>query len=189
MTADGAVLVNKDDVARAFGVSLPTIARWISDGCPAVQSGGPGKPYQFDLAEVRRWRADWIAAEEASAEKRQAAIREIQAELDLEGGSVSDDVAMSLRHRGEYYDVERKRMALDEARAQLCKLTDVRHQAERALGFLADRLQSLPDYLERKCGLDAATVDVLCTQIDVWQAELARQLASLDDRDENARAA
>lgn len=48
--------INRAQLAETFGVSLPTVDAWIRKGCPYVQKGGNGKPWQFRIQEVVRWR-------------------------------------------------------------------------------------------------------------------------------------
>lgn len=47
--------VNRAALAQTFGVSLPTVEKWIRSGCPHLEQGGLGKQWQFDTAAVHRW--------------------------------------------------------------------------------------------------------------------------------------
>ena len=49
--------MNKKELAEALNVSLTTIDRYISLGCPYERDG---RNYVFDLDEVEQWRADNI---------------------------------------------------------------------------------------------------------------------------------
>jgi phage terminase Nu1 subunit (DNA packaging protein) len=53
--------VNRSDLASVFGVSLPTINAWVKRGCPVVQRGRKGKPWEFDTADVANWREQQAA--------------------------------------------------------------------------------------------------------------------------------
>lgn len=48
-------IVSRNGLAKALGVSLPTVDAWMRRGCPVQKRGGPGKPSEFDLDAVRRW--------------------------------------------------------------------------------------------------------------------------------------
>jgi phage terminase Nu1 subunit (DNA packaging protein) len=52
--------VNRSDLAKLFGVSLPTIDSWVSNGCPYIKApdGKNNKNWLFDSAEVHRWLKD-----------------------------------------------------------------------------------------------------------------------------------
>lgn len=86
-----AVHLNRAEVARHLGVSLPTIDRWVKDGMPVVTRGSRGVEWVFDLPEVIRWKLDQ-AKKDASAvipdgleeiEKRTATAKMLEAELSL----------------------------------------------------------------------------------------------------------
>ena len=57
---------------------------------------------------------------------------------------------------------------------------DVEVVFERVFTMLADRLQSLPDALERQCNLSPEAVSEIVQAVDDWQADLARQLIESD---------
>lgn len=57
--------LNRSGIAEAMGVSLPTIDRWVKEGCPVVQRGGRGVEWVFDSADVIRWWGDRRAADAA----------------------------------------------------------------------------------------------------------------------------
>jgi excisionase family DNA binding protein len=46
-------LLDRKELATHFGVSLPTVDRWIRDGIPALRPS-PGV-IRFDLADVIAW--------------------------------------------------------------------------------------------------------------------------------------
>lgn len=50
------MLVNKKNLARVFGVSLPTVDVWVTENCPVHKRGGFGVSWEFDLADVIAWR-------------------------------------------------------------------------------------------------------------------------------------
>ena len=48
-------IVNRTGLAEVFGVALPTVDMWRKDSCPVVTTGGRGKEWEFDTAEVATW--------------------------------------------------------------------------------------------------------------------------------------
>jgi phage terminase Nu1 subunit (DNA packaging protein) len=57
--------LNRKEVADFFGCSLPTVDVWVKEGCPAVQEGAKGSPWQFDSVAVHGW-----LVKKARAERR-----------------------------------------------------------------------------------------------------------------------
>jgi phage terminase Nu1 subunit (DNA packaging protein) len=58
------MIVNRQDLAAAMGVSLPTVDRWVRDGCPVKQRGRKGIAWEFVLGDVIAW---WGERERANA--------------------------------------------------------------------------------------------------------------------------
>ena len=53
--------INRAELARELGVSLPTIDDWVRRGCPVVSKGSKGRASEFSISEVRAWRAEDVA--------------------------------------------------------------------------------------------------------------------------------
>lgn len=170
--------LNRAQLAQALGKSEPTIDRWIKLGMPVHRVGSNGRPYEFSLDDVLAWRRNFDA--EMEEERRQLAetIRATQQSLDLEGGSANGVDALPFKLRKEYYEAEQVRMRVSRARGELCEVVSVRLMIERALKHLGDRLQSMPDALERACALPPETVDRITREIDEMQSDLARELST-----------
>lgn len=49
------MLVNLDQLASIFEVSLPTIRSYIKKGMPYIEEGGQGKPWMVDSADAIQW--------------------------------------------------------------------------------------------------------------------------------------
>jgi len=47
--------LTKNELAKAFGVSLVTISSWLAKGLPYREKGRKGKGYKFYLPEVEEW--------------------------------------------------------------------------------------------------------------------------------------
>ena len=48
---------NKQQIAAHFGVSIRTVERWMTSGCPVLRLGGEGlgKRPRFRLSDVSAW--------------------------------------------------------------------------------------------------------------------------------------
>lgn len=85
------VKLNRADLAAHMGVTTVTIDNWRRDGMPVLVKGSRGVEWQFDLAEVIKWRLDKARAEAAGdapddlaqIEKRTAQAKMLTAELEL----------------------------------------------------------------------------------------------------------
>lgn len=86
-----AVKLNRAEIARHIGVSLPTVDRWVKEGMPVMQRGSRGVEWAFDLVEVIRWYGDRRAKDAsgdapddiAQIEKRTAQAKMLGFELEL----------------------------------------------------------------------------------------------------------
>lgn len=77
---------NRTDLARFFGVALPTVDGWIRSGCPCVKKGGKGRQWEFDTAAVAEWLRDKAvndATGDTQADERELARRAKQANTEL----------------------------------------------------------------------------------------------------------
>ena len=67
-------------------VSLPTIDRWVREGCPALQRGGRGIEWKFNLPDVIAWWGEkqrLAAAGDSGGDIEEARRRKMTAEAAL----------------------------------------------------------------------------------------------------------
>lgn len=79
-------VVSRAELADLFGVSAPTVDRWVAQGCPVEKEGGRGRAYQFNSASVAEWRADLIRSEgreTSHAGEAELLLRELAAKTEL----------------------------------------------------------------------------------------------------------
>jgi phage terminase Nu1 subunit (DNA packaging protein) len=75
--------LNRQELSQAMGVSLPTVERWIRDGCPFKQRGTKGTAWVFFLPDVVAWwgqRQRESAAGSAPTDIEDARRRKLSAE-------------------------------------------------------------------------------------------------------------
>lgn len=80
------MIVNRQELSQAMGISLPTVDRWIRDGCPVKQRGAKGVAWEFNLPDVVTWwgeRQRQAAAGGAPTDIEDAKRRKIAAEASL----------------------------------------------------------------------------------------------------------
>lgn len=80
------MIVNRQELSQAMGISLPTVDRWIRDGCPVKQRGTKGVAWEFNLPDVVNWwgeRQRQAAAGDAPTDIEDAKRRKIAAEASL----------------------------------------------------------------------------------------------------------
>jgi phage terminase Nu1 subunit (DNA packaging protein) len=93
------MLVNRAKLAEVFDVALTTIDTWVKKGCPVHQRGAKGIEWQFNTADVARWREDERAKQAAGTapddmdklDLRKAQADTLRAELEL--AKARDEVA------------------------------------------------------------------------------------------------
>ena len=74
-----------------MGISLPTVDRWIRDGCPVKQRGTKGVAWEFSLPDVVAWWGNRqreaaggdAKADEAELKRRKLAAETAKSELEL----------------------------------------------------------------------------------------------------------
>jgi phage terminase Nu1 subunit (DNA packaging protein) len=60
--------VNIQQLAEIIGVARSTLAAWIDDGLPYVESGSKGRPWVFSTVDVLPWWAEHKSRRRAAAE-------------------------------------------------------------------------------------------------------------------------
>lgn len=169
------VKANRTEAARVFSVSLPTLDRWIAAGMPVDSDGTNGRAYEIDMGAALRWRQGQEQAERDRDAQRKEKLDKLQAELDLRGGASAVD-ELPFKARQEYFESELRRSKVLRERAELVESAAVLRVMESLTGAIADRLQSLPDLLERRCALEPDTVDEIGVQVTEWQSSIRQEL-------------
>ncbi len=143
------------ETAAFFGVSQPTVKRWIDAGCPVAEKGSNGIAYQMDLAAVAGWRRDQDVQAEADAQAR--AERDAQLRLELLGPHAltvdPDAPALSPRQRADALQAEVSRTRLGAMRRELVPAEPMALALSEVLALLKQRLRQLPDALAPELGL------------------------------------
>lgn len=163
--------LNRDELAQAMGVSLPTVDRWVRDGCPVMQRGGNGRPYAFDLGQVKAWRDGIVMEEQADERRRRELIA--QQELELLGGV---DDGLTAKDRRAVMEAELVTNKVRRERGELVESAEVNLMLERLFRTIANNLQLIPSRLEKRLQLSPSVVAELQSAIDDIQEGVAREL-------------
>lgn len=147
---------NKADCAQFFGVTLPTVDKWIRDGMPTVQRGSQGVSWVIDLHAAAKWRYE---------------ARLPSGELDPE--------TLPPNERKLWYDGETRRRELQERDRHLIPDGEVEQTIATAFAAVAQSMLALPDDLERRAGLSPAQSDAVQQAVHESLNDLADRLASL----------
>jgi phage terminase Nu1 subunit (DNA packaging protein) len=175
--AAGPVYLNRAQIARALGVTPPTIDAYVAKGMPVAKKGSNGRSYEFDLDAVLAWRRGEDKREADERARQEAAIREQQ--LQLIGGSAGDsDMGLSPAKRRELWDEQSAYMRTAKERRELIPRAEVEAAFEETFRVLAQALQGLPDILGRRCALTPEAIVEVQKAVDSIQAEIADKLES-----------
>ena len=89
-------------------------------------------------------------------------------------------------HRKAWYQSERERLKFEQETAQLIPASDVRREFAIWAKAVVQVLETLPDILERDCGLQPAAVSRVQSIIDDLRDQIALRVteAGADDEEE-----
>lgn len=149
-------ILNRAEMAHHLGIGAPTLDDWVRRGCPVVQRGGRGRPWQFNSADVRDWRDDDI---------RRAAAR------------VEESSADELKRRKLQAETERVELDLARAKAEVVEVRQFERALEKAFGEVRTSLRAaLPERAVRRLlceGDETRFKETLLEEVDQALAALA----------------
>ena len=147
---------NKAQAAQFFDVSLPTVEKWMREGCPYVQRGGKGVGWVLDLLAMAEWRFSARA-----------------------NGSEADPESMPAAERKQWYEGEQKRRDIQIRDRELIPAIEVEEAMATAFAAISQGLRSMPDNLERRLGIAPEITEAIEAQMDDEMQALADRLESL----------
>lgn len=171
-------LVNREQLANALVKSANTIDDYHRNkGMPVREQGGNGKPYVFSLAECWAWYHGWKEAEAAKSAEADAAANQLRLAL-LNDASRDDETArMSPREQREFYQAEEAYMTSANGRRDHVKRDDVIETIEDLFTLVRERVQAMPDAMERECGLTKQQVEWVVAFTDQFIPDLRDHVA------------
>lgn len=181
-----AVWVNKRELARLLGVSLPTISAYIDrwPSFPVHQEGTNGTEWQFDPVAVRDFLRQREAEEEAAETRRQAQIAQLA--MPLESASDGPDEI----NPGDRLKLIRSLAAEDDLRLKRGFLVSVPAERQSLTAAIA-RWNRAQVSVIRQAGRDHNLPDAIVRSLMDRMAEAQRQFIAdlkleaglLDDAD------
>lgn len=170
------VVMNKEQLFVAMGVSKPTIDNWVTKGMPVLDAGTNGKSYQFQLSHCWSWRAASKRHDEKTKSKADAVAQQMALQfLNLDeteesmGGMTADQLEEYTR-RESYYN------ALEEGRINRVLRKDVVEVMGLVFTIVREHLQTQPDVLEREIGLEPHQTTAVVRSNDALIVQLKSHL-------------
>ncbi len=173
-------VLNRAQLAEAFGTSEPTIDRYRKDGMPVLAEGTNGQAYQFQLSDCYAWRQAREAERQASNEAAEAAVRQMRMEL-LGGDSGNSEMGLSARERKELYETESAYNRLARERGELIPQGEVIELLDTVLSMVRNSITGLPDRLSRDAALTGRQAEQAVVVTDDLLKELHTALAEFVD--------
>ncbi|MEX3008994.1 terminase small subunit [Hoeflea sp. TYP-13] len=174
------VVLNREDLAAAMGVSINTITQWIASGMPVAQEGGNGKAYELQLSHCWAWRQASNAAEEQRSAEAKKAIQALR--LELIGGASGESLdALGPKEKREIMAAQREQELFQAARNSLMKRDDVRELLEQMFAIFRDTLDAAPDRVERIEAISPKAVGAFVEVCDELLKEMERRIRDFWD--------
>ena len=117
------MIVNRQELADAMGVSAPTIDRWIREGCPIRVRPRKGIPAQFVLGEVVAW---WGQRERENAT----------------GGATSDEA--ELKRRKLAAETGTSELEFAKAKGEVAPVAEFERATARMMATVRTNVMNVP---------------------------------------------
>lgn len=171
-------LLNRGQLAVAFGVSENTITKWMSQGLPVESQGTNGQAYEFRLSHCWAWRQD--RDDRARAERARGDALAAQAALAFRGpdeDAPEDEHRLTAREVNEWSEALYKRNRVAEQRGDLVRTERVKALLEGLLIQVRTAVYTMPDYAEREFGLTTAQTARMQERCDEVLIEMRNAIA------------
>ena len=183
------LIVNKSELRRILGCSLPTLDRWITQypDFPVIQRGNQGNVWSFDADEVRAFLAAKDRSVTDAAKERAKQMRQL-AQLGHNGGPDLLDGAPMVSKPSEMLALVRLRKAeREEAQAcgRLVEAEPLRQVLEEVLGAWRRTQQAWLNQAGSHLGLTEEQIDGLGIGLADCQRDLVRFMRSIGRKAES----
>lgn len=171
-------LVNKAELAKIVGVSLPTMSSIIAryPDMPIERQGRSGEAWQFDADSV----VDFLRTKRAEEAEEVASRTDLLSELRLPFDEEPSPEAAGLTPAQQLAAVKTRMLLAKEAReaGHLVPVTDVRMALNSAVSGLSQSLDAFPARIGRRHNLPAAVVDEIAKDLDGLRVAFVRGLGT-----------
>jgi phage terminase Nu1 subunit (DNA packaging protein) len=151
--------MNQSEMAAALNTSVNTIAKWIaSEKMPVVQVGGNGKSYVLRLSHCWAWKS---ARDSEDSNRRSHNADQISAlQADFLGLDIDNPMAsLSAKERAALAQADIAHSKAMHMRRQLLQMDDVVDLLESIFKMVREKMDAMPDVLERELSLKPEEVD------------------------------
>ncbi len=147
-------------LAEGFNLDRRTVTKRLkSAGIECVRKDGRAELYELSVAARALFEPNVTAQ-----------VNELQ-----------NPEVMLPKDRKDWFQSENERLKFELAEGQLCEVDDVARQMALMAKAVVQVLETLPDVLERDCGLQPKQVARVQSSIDDLRDQLAVQAATLDE--------
>lgn len=172
------VLVNKKELAKRLGCSLPTLDRIIEryPDFPIAQPGSNGRQYLFDAAVVVAYIREQQEREKAEAARRDTLLDQLVLPLAATDEPDAPDGRLSPTQRLQLARAHREERRLASDAGLLTPTPRVQAALAETLGGLARFLDGLPQTLGRRYNLPEVVVTAMKRDLDEQRRQLVTDL-------------
>lgn len=176
------VLVNKSELARYLGISVPTLSSRIDQypDFPVVQAGTNGTEWKFDPLSVREFLAQKDEEREAAEAARQAAINS-QIPLPIEAPGAPNAAALTPQARLAAARAAQVERELARDAALLVVTSEVRVVLNAAFSLLNRHIDSMGLDLARELNLSPDRASALKARLADAKAAFRREIRDYAD--------
>ncbi|TYB83985.1 DUF1441 family protein [Oceaniovalibus sp. ACAM 378] len=149
--------MNQEEMAAALNTTVNTLGKWIKDDMPVAQAGGLGKAYILRLSHCWAWKQARDVGERQRRDHNANQISMLQAQflgLDRENPLA----ALSAKERAALAAADIQHSRAMQLRRQLVQLDDVVDLMESVFAIVRDKIEAMPDVLERELSLKPEAV-------------------------------
>jgi len=170
-------LLNRSQLATAFGVSENSISKWMTQGMPVSAIGQNGVAYEFRLSHCWAWKQQRDDAARAARDRGDAlAAQAALAFRNLDDDQAEDEGGLTADEIRKWADAEYARNKVAEQRGNLVRRDRVNDLLEDLLSAFQTSMQNLPDFCERELGISPAQVETVQTRVDKVLAEARNKI-------------
>lgn len=174
------VTMNRGQIARAMGVTEPTITAWINDGMPVESKGSNGQAYAFRPSHCWAWRMHRRQQDQLVQEQANAAAEQMRmAFANLDPDQADAERGLTPKQIAEMAEADYRRSKAAELRGELVRADRVRALQEKQMIDFRQAIMTLPDFAEQEFGLTAAQAEKLNARCEGALEELGRTLRRL----------
>jgi phage terminase Nu1 subunit (DNA packaging protein) len=172
------VIMNREQLALAFDVTVNTLSRWVKQGMPTVETGKRGTGYQFQPSYCYAWLKWRDASEKADQQRANSIARKLRAQFRNVEKLDDPTLNMTAAQVKAEADAEKARLSVAALRRQHVHTGDMEELIEDLFTIIRNSLETIPDYAEIEMSLTADDVIKLKGRCDQTLDDMRVRIAS-----------